>query len=195
MKTFPLSGSSSPCISRHGQPPDHGGFLLSFTLSAISHSLRLCADRIQHIQICMVFDRMNSATYLATQLAKTFNRSLQERSVALGFLPGQFPVLLELWNGDGLTQKELLDRLDVEQATLANTLSRMERDGLIERKVHPTDRRKQVINLTEKANLMREPAIAAALEADDVLFAGFRQFERELLMEYLRRVIENASKD
>src|SRR6218665_3594340 len=129
----------------------------------------------------MAFNRMDSATYLAGQLAKSFSRSLQERSASLGFLPGQFPVLLELWNGDGLTQKDLLDRLDVEQATLANTLSRMERDGLIERQGHPEDRRKQVIRLTEKANEMREAAISAALEADDALFTGFRQFERELM--------------
>lgn len=142
----------------------------------------------------MTFDRMNSATYLAGQLAKSFSRSLQERSADLGFLPGQFPVLLELWNGDGLTQKELLDRLDVEQATLANTLARMERAGLIERKVHPGDRRKQIISLTQKANAMREPAISAALEADDALFAGFCRFERELLLEYIRRVIGNAER-
>lgn len=140
----------------------------------------------------MAFDRRNSATYLASQLAKSFSRSLQERSASLGFLPGQFPVLLELWNGDGLTQKELLDRLDVEQATLANTLSRMERDGLVERKAHPADRRKQVILLTEKANAMREAAIAAAIDADDALFAGFRRFERELVLEYIRRIIGNA---
>ena len=47
---------------------------------------------------------------------------------------GQFAVLLELWAGDGLTQKELVERLDVEQATMANTLARMVRDGLVERR-------------------------------------------------------------
>ena len=142
----------------------------------------------------MEFSRTDSAAYLAGQLAKMFSRSLQERSANLGFSPGQFPVLLELWSGDGITQKELLDRLEVEQATLANTLSRMERDGLIARKTHPSDRRKQVIRLTEKANAMRSEAIIAATQADDALFAGFRRFERELLLEYIRRILDNAAK-
>jgi len=142
----------------------------------------------------MTFDRMESATYLASQLAKGFSRSLQQRATGLGFSPGQFPILVELWSADGLTQKQLLAKVDVEQATLANTLSRMERDGLIERQPHPSDKRAQIILLTEQGRALQGPAIEAALEADDALFAGFRRFERELLMEFMRRATETARK-
>lgn len=142
----------------------------------------------------MVYDRMDSATYLASQLAKCFARSLQQRAAGLGFSPGQFPILLELWAQDGLTQKQLLDRVDIEQATMANTLSRMQRDGLIERRAHPSDRRAQLVFLTEKAKLMETEAIAAAIAADDALFKGFRRFEKELLLEYIRWAIDNGRK-
>lgn len=142
----------------------------------------------------MTFDRSHSATYLAGQLAKGFARSLQKRAIALGFSPGQFPVLLELWHGDGLTQKQLLDRLEVEQATLANTLARMERDGLIRREPHPKDRRAQIILLTELGRDLERRAIDAAADADADLFEGFRLFERELMMEYMRMALENARK-
>jgi DNA-binding MarR family transcriptional regulator len=142
----------------------------------------------------MGFDRSHSATYLAGQLARVFSRSLQKRAVLLGFSPGQFPVLLELWQEDGLTQKQLLDRLEVEQATLANTLARMERDGLIARIPHPRDRRAQIISLTELGRSLEERAVAAAAEADTALFSGFRTFERELMMEYMRLIIGNSRK-
>lgn len=137
---------------------------------------------------------MNSATYLAGQLAKGFNRSLQQRAAGLGFSPGQFPVLIELWAEDGLTQKQLLERIDIEQATMANTLSRMERDGLIERRAHPSDKRAQLIFLTEKATGMQEQALSAALAADQDLFKGFLAFERELLVEYIHRILVNAKR-
>lgn len=140
----------------------------------------------------MAFDRMESATYLASLLAKTLSRALQERGQKLGFAPGQFPVLLELWAEEGLTQKQLLDRLDVEQATMANTLARMQRDGLIERRRHPNDKRAQQIFLTDKARAMEAEAKEAAAEADQCLFSGFRRFERELLLEYMRMAIANA---
>lgn len=114
--------------------------------------------------------------------------------MALGFSPGQFPVLLELWQEDGLTQKQLLDRLDVEQATLANTLSRMERDRLIQRAPHPGDRRAQIITLTQLGRDLEVQAVEAAAEADAALFSGFKRFERELMIEYMRMIVENARK-
>jgi DNA-binding MarR family transcriptional regulator len=142
----------------------------------------------------MGFNRMDSAAYLASQLAKGFARSLHQRAAGLGFLPGQFPILLELWSEDGLTQKQLLERVDIEQATMANTLSRMERDGLVERRPHPSDKRAQLIFLTRKATSMQTEAIRAAMAADQDLFKGFRTFERELLLEYIRRILDNAKR-
>jgi DNA-binding MarR family transcriptional regulator len=93
-----------------------------------------------------------------------------------------------------LTQRELLDRLDIEQATLANTLARMERDGLIVRRPHASDRRAMRNFLTDKAKTIEEPAIEAAREADQQLFKGFRRFEKELMLEYIRWAIDNARK-
>ncbi|KQY40458.1 MarR family transcriptional regulator [Rhizobium sp. Root483D2] len=143
----------------------------------------------------MAFDRMDSATYLSSLLAKSFSRALQERGQKLGFAPGQFPVLLELWSEEGLTQKQLLDRLDIEQATMANTLARMERDGLVLRKKHPTDKRAQQIFLTVKAREMEDEAKEAALAADQSLLSGFRTFERELMLEYMRMAIAKGAQN
>ena len=140
----------------------------------------------------MRFSRNDSATYLAAQLAKTFSKALNKRAAALGFSPGQFPVLLELWNEGGLTQRQLLDRVEVEQATLANTLARMERDGLIERKQHPRDRRAQIIELTERGRELEQQAISASKSTDDAILAGLLRFERQLLLEYMGRAIDAA---
>lgn len=142
----------------------------------------------------MAHNLMDSATYLSNLLAKGFSRSLLSRASELGFSPGQFPVLVELWKTDGLTQRELLDRLDIEQATLANTLARMERDGLIRRQPHPTDRRATRNFLTEKGRAIEAEALTAAEEADQALFKGFRRFEKELMLEYMRWAIENSKK-
>ncbi|MVA23936.1 MarR family transcriptional regulator [Agrobacterium vitis] len=140
----------------------------------------------------MLFDRRQSPTYLVSQLAKEFARALQVRAEGLGFSAGQFPILLELWEEQGLTQKQLLERVAVEQATMANTLSRMERDGLIERKPHPSDRRAQLVFLTDKGEGLRDQAISAACEADEALFHGFRRFEKELMLEFIRQALQNA---
>ncbi|MCJ8149218.1 MULTISPECIES: MarR family winged helix-turn-helix transcriptional regulator [Shinella] len=143
----------------------------------------------------MDFDRTASAAYLANLLAKAASRALQARADGAGFAPGQLPVLLELWNGDGLTQRELLDRLDIEQATMANTLARMQRDGLISRRRHPSDRRAQLVFLTQRGKALRDTAMTAASQTEDALFQGFRRFERELLLEYMRMLLANLGRD
>ena len=120
----------------------------------------------------MSFSKDDSAGYLANHMARLFERGLAARIRPLGLTTGTFPALLELWENDGLTQKQLVERLDIEQATMANTLSRMERDGLIRREKDPGDGRVQRIRLTERARALRDPAIAAATaENEDALHA------------------------
>lgn len=55
----------------------------------------------------------------------------------------------------------------MNQATFANTLTRMERDGLIIRKEHPADSRARRIHLTEKARHIKDAAYAAANETNN----------------------------
>lgn len=137
----------------------------------------------------MQFLKTRSAGFLANHMARLFAKGLHERIRPLGLAPAQFMTLLELWEADGITQSDLTRRLDVEQATMANTLTRMERDGLIERRSVPEDGRSQTIHLTERAKALREPATSAARQVNDTALSGLDEEERRLFLDLLRRVI------
>jgi len=137
----------------------------------------------------MAFDKTRSAGFLANHMARLFAKGLQQSIKPLGLAPAQFMTLLALWENDGLTQRELVERLDVEQATMANTLTRMERDGLIERRAHPEDGRSQSIYLTPKAAALREPATSAARAVNGVALGGLSEEERLVFLDLARRVI------
>lgn len=137
----------------------------------------------------MLFDKKDSAGYLINHLARLFARELQDRIQPLGIATGQFPILLELWNGDGLTQRELLGEIDVEQATLANTLTRMERDGLIKRTKHPQDARAQQIWLTDKTKAIKADAYRAALETNQEALAMLSESEKVIFLGLIQKVI------
>ncbi len=132
---------------------------------------------------------MNSAGYLVNNLARLLVEVLRKRIAPLGIVPGQFPTLLALWEKDGLTQKELLALVDIEQATLANTLTRMERDGLIVRKEHPADARARTIHLTEQGSSIRNDAYEAALQINEDVLADLSDEETQEFLDYMRRVI------
>lgn len=138
----------------------------------------------------MAFERDRSAGYLANHLARLFAHRLQERIAPLGLAPAQFMTLLELWERDGRTQADLMHRLDVEQATIANTLARMERDGLITRVPHPEDGRARLVRLTAKARALEGPAKTAASEVNAAALADFKAAEKETLLDLMRRLVE-----
>ncbi len=137
----------------------------------------------------MKFEKENSAGYLVNHMARLFAKGLQEKIAPLGIVIGQFPILLELWQKDGVSQRELLTKLDVEQATLANTLNRMERDGLIKRTKHPADARAQQIWLTEQAIQLRDEAYQSAQDQNEAALGALNEAEQAQLMDFMRRII------
>ncbi|WP_269585241.1 MarR family winged helix-turn-helix transcriptional regulator [Roseibium sp. Sym1] len=137
----------------------------------------------------MSFKKDTSAGYLANHMARLFAAGLQRRIKPLGLSPGQFPALVALWAKEGRTQKELVELLDIEQATLANTLARMERDGLISRRASQEDGRVQEIFLTDKARALEEQAIGSALAQNAEALAGFSDEEKTRFLDYMRRAI------
>ena len=137
----------------------------------------------------MTFEKEKSAGYLTNHMARLFAKGLQQRIAPLGIVTGQFPILLELWETDGPTQSELLAKLDIEQATLANTLTRMERNGLIKRTRHPVDARSQQIWLTPKTRDIRDEAHQAAKDQNAESLSDLSDAEQLEFLDYMRRVI------
>ncbi|MBW8637754.1 MarR family transcriptional regulator [Hoeflea sp. WL0058] len=137
----------------------------------------------------MEFDKSKSAGYLTNHLARLFASELQNAIRHLGIAPAQFMTMLELWREDGQTQKTLVQKLHVEQATMANTLTRMERDGLIRRKPNPADARSQQIWLTQKAKKLEGPATDAAGSINDIALADLSETEKAQFLDLMGRVI------
>lgn len=145
----------------------------------------LCKCKSAH----MTFEKQQSAGYLANHMARLFATGLARRIKPLGLAPGQFMVLLELWENDGVTQADLVVRLDVEQATLSHTLARMLRDGLITRRASDNDKRSQVIRLTNKAQDLRSPATTAAHAQNEQALSGMSQEEQAQFTQLMIKAI------
>lgn len=137
------------------------------------------------------FERDTSAGYLANHMARVFALALDAELHPLGLRLGAFPALLLLWEGDGLTQRDLVKNLDIEQPTMAATLTRMERDGLIQRSRDETDGRAQRIRLTARGRAIEAPAKAAAQRVNAIALRGFANPERTAFLQAMRRVIAN----
>ncbi len=83
-------------------------------------------------------------------LGRLLLSQLNEQIKPYGVSQGQLPVLCCLAKKEGQTQAELCKNIQVEQPTMANTLRRMERDGLICRISSENDKRQSRIYLAEQ---------------------------------------------
>ena len=86
-------------------------------------------------------------------------------------------------------------RIGVEQATMANTLARMQRDGLIARQRSKADGRVQEIRLTDRGQSLRGPAIDAALAVNDTALASLSPEEREQFLGLMGKIIRTFDHD
>jgi DNA-binding MarR family transcriptional regulator len=124
------------------------------------------------------------------------SRSLLRRGDAglrpLGFAMSYLPVLRALaMAGRPLSQTELAQAAGVEQPTMAETLVRMVRDGLVEREPNPDDRRGTLISLTRRSRSRFPTARAVLVEGEREAMAGLSDVEKSLLLDLLKRVVSN----
>ena len=139
--------------------------------------------------------REESLGYLVNHVARQMAQALHDEIAPLGVVPGQFAQLLALYERDGISQQELCEIVDIEQPTMANTLARMERDGLIDRVPHPTDGRKQLIMLTDHARRLEEHLVAAAQRVNRAASQGLSKAETESLIGNLVKLQSNLDAD
>jgi MarR family transcriptional regulator, transcriptional regulator for hemolysin len=136
----------------------------------------------------------NTAEHLIGRTARLLTRVGDARLKTLGLAGAHLPVFAALQDGFTLSQTELARIAGVEQPTMAATLSRMERDGLIERELDPSDRRSSLIRLSPAALAKLPDLMVLRAQAAEEALAGFDSAERKQLAGMLLRIISNVEK-
>ena len=138
--------------------------------------------------------KTQSTGYLMNHIARLYAILLSEGLKPLGIAPAQFPILIELWQKDGLSQQELVERADLKQATIANTLARMERDGLITREPNPDDARSRLIMLTDTARALQEQSMQIGKKINEEALSDLSADEQKLFMEMAAKIVARQQK-
>jgi DNA-binding MarR family transcriptional regulator len=137
----------------------------------------------------MKFVREQSSGYLTNWAARLFAREMDRRLTPLGLSAADMPVFFALGGNTKLSQTALAAHAAVEQPTMAATLKRMERDGLIVREPDPADGRSALVSLTPLAREKMRQVQAAGHAINDRAMSGLSAKEREQYLDLLRRVI------
>jgi DNA-binding MarR family transcriptional regulator len=129
-----------------------------------------------------------------SRLAGTVDELLRPVFAARGLGDGDFDVLATLRRSGApyeLTPGELGASTMVTSGAVTKRVDRLERAGLVERRVDDTDARGRRIRLTERGTAMIDESYAVHMDNEARMLAGLTPDERADLVRLLRRVAES----
>lgn len=115
-----------------------------------------------------------------------------EMKKQLGLTPAQWKVILVLNMMDGLTQREIAEKINIDGSTLVPVIDKMEQSGLVERKADSKDRRNNRIFLTKKSESTVDSIIMIILQLRKIIYNGISEDQISSIKNVLKTLIKNS---
>jgi len=113
-----------------------------------------------------------------------------QRLSEFGITPSQYGVLNCLWQNGDLSPKKIREILILEASSVSGILDRMQKNGLIERRIDPDNRRAIIVSPSEKAMAIKDGVENVVVDMNEKFLEPFSEKEREVLKKALQRIIE-----
>jgi DNA-binding MarR family transcriptional regulator len=132
--------------------------------------------------------------YLVRDAHRAFQRLLERRIAPHGVTRGQWYFLRVLWTKDGLSQRELSERVGMMEPTTVIALRSMVKAGLIRRVRSTDDRRVTHVRLTPKAKRMRDGLLKLARGINAQADEGISRDDIAVFRRVIMRMTANLDK-
>ncbi len=123
-----------------------------------------------------------------------YRQIAEKRFEENGIYFGQPPILKFLSEHPGASQNEIAEFLNVSPASIATSVKRMEKSGLIERSPDEKDARKNTLNLTEKGIKAQKRADETIKGIDDEIFGNLPDEDACKANEFMKLLNQNIIK-
>ena len=138
------------------------------------------------------YDFRNSIGFLINRTTKGYIKALDSQlREKVGVTIGQWKVIVMLADQNGLTQKEIADRLGLDGATLIPIIDKMEEEGLVVRKVDSRDRRNNRIYRTDRADALWDKMVQCASDVKEISLKGIPDENIKILRDTLENIWQN----
>lgn len=105
--------------------------------------------------------------------------------------PRQVPMLHLLGKKEGLSQRQISEEMKIKPPTVAVSIKRMEKSGLIIRRADEKDQRMSRIYLSPKGRELNENVQKMVEDSENAIFRGFSESEICLMKRFFKQMIEN----
>lgn len=138
--------------------------------------------------------------HIVRELAREFQTSLERRLLSHGVSFGFWAYLRELWNDDGISQRDLSDRLGLSGPTTHSVIKRMEKAGLVELRPIREDKPRRLVYLSGRGRKLRSVLEPLAEEVNALAVKGIsngrlKELRHDLLLIHQNLFADTTSKD
>ncbi|GLX69728.1 MarR family winged helix-turn-helix transcriptional regulator [Paenibacillus glycanilyticus] len=138
----------------------------------------------------------NNVGYWVKQIYKDFSHLYEQKLEVYGLTSAQVNVLELLWvHGDGVTQKDLHERLKIRPASLTNLLNALVAGNWIFRKSDSQDARTNRVFLTDKGKSQCKVCMDMITELEQVIRQGLSPEEISLLLVWMKKIHQNIARE
>jgi DNA-binding MarR family transcriptional regulator len=115
-----------------------------------------------------------------------------KRFSKFGIGAGQYLFLLNLYENDGITQEELTKKVRLDKATTARAIKKLEDEGYVRRIKKESDKRAYRLELTEKAEQIKDDVYSIMNEWESEIRMCFTDEESQELMNLLNKLSKSS---
>jgi DNA-binding MarR family transcriptional regulator len=133
-------------------------------------------------------DPETNVGFLLHDVSRLMRARFDERAEALGLTRAQWRVLVHLGPRQGINQRSLAEILELDNVTLSRHIDRLERDGWLERRPDPEDRRAWRLYLAEASHPTLKKMEALAAETQAAALSDLSTEQRAIFVETLVRI-------
>ncbi|HEC01586.1 MAG TPA: MarR family transcriptional regulator [Sphingomonadales bacterium] len=133
--------------------------------------------------------------YVMYRITNRMNMDLQDCLRPQKINVSRWRVLCALHAKDGRNMSDLCTFTMMEQSSVSRVIDSMEKEKLVTRKLRKNDNRYVLVYLTTKGRDVFTKASVPAFSREDRALEGFSEENREQLLDYLNRILDNIRED
>lgn len=139
------------------------------------------------------FDPEDTVGFLIWDANRAMNREFSNRIAQHGVSLGLWPFLRALWERDGLSQRELSEKVRMKGPTTVAALNKLEERGLVRREENKKDARKINVYLTPAGRKVYRKVIPEVEAVNRQCLETLTESEQAEFKDMIKRIRNNVT--
>jgi len=131
--------------------------------------------------------------FLVTDVTRLMRKQFDRRALRFDLTRAQWRALKRVHHGEGITQNELAEFLEMEPIAVGRVIDRLQKAGFIERRSDPHDRRVWRLHLLPKAHAVVDDMEQISSELFQQAQRGISAAEMKSMISVLARMKDNLN--